>query len=731
LWVAGGRTYLTLGVWTALCLLTAQSGEYFENIALFGYECGSGRSVNLSTISLSEVGPCIQPVVTIPEQVRMVQIVQTSSYKEVKVISCGVSIRRNMRHCGMHSHSSHISNVEWVKQLSPKECSLMHETQKIDLYGQTVHNLKMNGTTSSRIVVAGASGSDGSCQNAPQFVDWDGSHGPVVVEVNVQILMYSGEAKLDINAGTLHLRSGVAAPYRDGQANDVFSGQSFWTVGPSESSECPESLFQIAYQGNATEIVSTSPSGGTTETYLVVDEVEVTYAVKLMDELIRCGRKMYTTEHPGVMVVYGNIADEFFLTKKPHTKITADLLSFFQSKLQYLEVRTRTDLQKLHVHSIRKRCELERQTLSNKLATLRSFPEAVGQLLYSAARGVHGVVRGEVLYAVQCPIIAVQYRPTNSCFNAIPVTHRNQSMFLSPITHILVTSAEETPCSRITPNLFQIYPSEWVALTPGFSEVKKEPEVLRPSPDVNLNFRTIRHVANKGLYSIEDMRNLERSMLFPAERAAVNSYVANQMLGNSPQGQFSSLKMFTPGDLEKLADSTVKRIYGWLSEFGVFSSGIIGAICIVQVIKYLLSVGLRVFHLHRELGCGLWLCSAFWSSLANCILHNHIKKSIPKEEQPEELVTVSPTPALPSYEAYNAEFFFPSDKEFQYSKPRSVSEKVCYPSLVSESTTASDSAPTAPTSQSGKPVISVAATQASSNNTAHTLPRSTRRYHMI
>jgi len=588
-------------------------------------------------------------------------------------------------HCGMHSHSSHVRSDESIKELTPEECRAMHESRRLDLYGRTVHNLKMNGSTPATLVVAGSISSDGSCRNADEFIDGPNTYKNVNVEIRVRINLYTTTAKLDIQTGILNLRSGLSAPYRDGRANDVITGQSFWSVGPPETQDCSETRYNPIYEGVVRELVSSSPSGGKFETYIVVDQDDTTFSVKLMDAFLRCGRRIYSTEHPFIYVTYGD-TEPFFFQKKANGAVNADIFTFFQSKLQFMEARSRSDIQSLHMHGIRKRCELERGILANKLATLRMSPDAAGTLLFAAARGIHSVVRGESLYSMECRLTSVQLRATRSCFNAIPVTYKNQSMFLAPLTHILTQHAEETPCSRAAPNLFELAPGYWLALTPDPVDVKSNPKVLRPTPDLELSFREIRHVANRGIFSQDDMRELEKSMLFPIQRTAVTSYVANRILGNSPNDQFDPLNVFGPKEMARIADTTLRRVYGWLSDFGVLSSGVIGIIFCIQLVKYFCSVGLRVFHLRRELGCGLWLLGAIWSSLSYCLLHNHIKRQFPVDEEATEAKEETPKEdkvgsAPPHYQIYQTPFTFPSDDPVKCARPRPRPVTVSYPVL--------------------------------------------------
>ena len=103
----------------------------------------------------------------------------------------------------------------------------------------------------------------------------------------------------------------------------------------------------------------------------------------------------------------------------------------------------------------------------------------------------------------------------------------------------------------------------------------------------------------------------------------------------------------------------------------MLSSEFLGILFIIQVIKYVFSVTLRIFHLHRELGCGIWILSAVWSSLANCILHENIKKRLPDDEHKNRCDSPDPPPPPPNSE-YVTMFSFPGRDKPAYD--------VCQPS---------------------------------------------------
>lgn len=68
--------------------------------ALIGYDCGA-RTLNITTLSLLEVGDCELPDVNINTTQKYIQLLQISDYSELMVRQCKVEIRRTIFHCGM------------------------------------------------------------------------------------------------------------------------------------------------------------------------------------------------------------------------------------------------------------------------------------------------------------------------------------------------------------------------------------------------------------------------------------------------------------------------------------------------------------------------------------------------------------------------------------------------------------------------------------------------------
>lgn len=58
--------------------------------------------------------------------------------------------------------------------------------------------------------------------------------------------------------------------------------------------------------------------------------------------------------------------------------------------------------------------------------------------------GYTGMLMGEVIYITRCNPVLVSRRPTE-----LPITYNNQSMFMSPTYHSILSKGQEITCNNI------------------------------------------------------------------------------------------------------------------------------------------------------------------------------------------------------------------------------------------------------------------------------------------
>lgn len=101
------------------------------------------------------------------------------------------------------------------------------------------------------------------------------------------------------------------------------------------------------------------------------------------------------------------------------------------------------------------KCEVERQVLKNSLTSVQSSPEELAYNLMGEP-GYMAVVAGETVHVVKCAPVAVKIRHTERCYNELPVTYQNSSLFLTPKTHILLRTGTIRECTSVLPTMYLV-----------------------------------------------------------------------------------------------------------------------------------------------------------------------------------------------------------------------------------------------------------------------------------
>jgi len=80
---------------------------------LIGYDCG-GYGLNITTLSLLDIGDCELAEIETDTMEIYVQLLQLFDYDKTKVRQCKVEIDRTIFYCGMHSLTSIVQNARRV-----------------------------------------------------------------------------------------------------------------------------------------------------------------------------------------------------------------------------------------------------------------------------------------------------------------------------------------------------------------------------------------------------------------------------------------------------------------------------------------------------------------------------------------------------------------------------------------------------------------------------------------
>jgi hypothetical protein len=127
--------------------------------------------------------------------------------------------------------------------------------------------------------------------------------------------------------------------------------------------------------------------------------------------------------------------------------------------------------------------------------------------------------------------------------------------------------------------------------------------------------------------------------MFPVEKPAMLNTIAKGAMGHYVPlpGSFSMFNLLDDQTLDRIAESTGKRLWRAFTSFGFASAGIMGIILIIRFIKLVVDTLIHGYALHLIYGWSLHLFGAVWTSITNLLLHlskNPKTKEGPADQDP-------------------------------------------------------------------------------------------------
>ncbi|KAG5866789.1 hypothetical protein JTB14_028218 [Gonioctena quinquepunctata] len=98
--------------------------------------------------------------------------------------------------------------------------------------------------------------------------------------------------------------------------------------------------------------------------------------------------------------------------------------------------------------------------------------------------------------------------------------------------------------------------------------------------------------------------------------------------------------------MKELAHNTIRQVWGWFTDLGLFMSGLMGFYAIFRIVKYGIGVILNGIQLYQTLECGVMILASLWNNLTMWVTHRHHQKvgkakTDPVVDQPTQLNEVT------------------------------------------------------------------------------------------
>ena len=584
-------------------------------IGFIGYDCGS-RQLNVTTLSLREVGECElqEPAINVTR--KYVQLLQINEYSEAQVIQCKIEVHRTIYYCGMHSHVSIVANGEneYVLEVSREACKIAHRTGIFQITNShVIHGLRANHTARHAVLFAGYVNGDGRC-NGAAYSDPFGTWESVIVQGTVKITLTEQEGRIKLNSNAIHLRSGTACSLSEGSCIDSEGGYTFWDPIPIDN--CKFNRYSVLYEGYANKMVDNDNIQN--QVVYSLSTQDITFALASKGKETACGYSLIKTEHPKLLIFETTYGESFAIAKKVSVS-NLDIFAYVNSKFVYVEKHIRAQIKLLYRDVIFQKCNLERQTIKNSLSIATQAPDEFAFDLMKGP-GYMAVVAGEVVHIIKCVPVSVKMEHGKTCYAELQVTRNNKTFFLTPRTRILKSKGTEVPCNRLLPSYYYVG-KQWYKILPLPTEAEA-PLVVKPMTKPTWKYTNPSELATNGIYSEQEIEQLRERIMFPIERPAVLNDVAREMQGHQlTDSEGSILKLLNEDAIEKLVDSTWDRMWSRFLTFGTVSAGIIAIMMIIHLIKAVVDIIIQGYALHSVYGWSIHLLGALWSSVSHLLLH--------------------------------------------------------------------------------------------------------------
>lgn len=423
-----------------------------ENVA---YDCDNEGS-NITAISTHDVEDCPLTTMNIKNELSYVLILHREDFTSHMVRRCKLTSSSLIHHCGIMSHAIPARGALSVNEVTSLPYDVCNQIIATGIYktrtGNVIADIKINASTRFTETDIGSIG-DKSCSGVDAQINGV-YYTSIVRTVSHVLLVDETLVRREVSTNKVYLPTGARASYSIGSFIDPQEGTWVWAIS-DKPSLCGTHPLSKMYSGIA-NITRTDQKRVT----IIVDDNDARFAITSSDRAIVCGRQGYKTEGDYVYMIideYPIFIKEDFAVKSVDQVLNTNL------KFIYLERRISNRTEDLYQVFTRRYCDMNKSLLSSMLSLARTDPEEFATV-YTKSSGYTAISKGDVIYLIQCVKVKVELRPTNTCYNEIPVTFRNSSMFVKPSSGIIIHKGNSLPCNPLTPPLYKIG-DRWIKLS--------------------------------------------------------------------------------------------------------------------------------------------------------------------------------------------------------------------------------------------------------------------------
>ena len=276
-----------------------------------------------------------------------------------------------------------------------------------------------------------------------------------------------------------------------------------------------------------------------------------------------------------------------------------DFFTYIISKFIYVERHIFREMSELYHDLLTHKCKLEQQVFKNSLIIATQAPDEFAYHLMKSP-GYMSIIAGEEAHIVECIPIEVKFRKTDQFYLQLPINKENETVFLTPRTHIRIGKERETICNIFLPSMYYLKDA-WYKLSPKPTESLPS-SIMKPTTKPTWKYTNPASLATSGIYTQADLDKLRDHIMFPTEKPNVLNSLAREILGHSNiNDKVSLMNLLNEDTLNKIAESAWGRFWTLFTNFGT-SAGFIGIIIIIRGIKFIADTIIHGYALHNVFG---------------------------------------------------------------------------------------------------------------------------------
>jgi len=587
-----------------------QTYEEQPDTIFAAYDCTSPRQIH--DVGFAAVGVCEPYGRVTATNNKTYQILQMEKYLRVNGSACRIVKTQVAKYCGVYDHQTMLpsqSYYDMPMSVSIISCRDMIESLKFNDPNGVSHDLKRNSVTSVRFEAIGRTYiEDGEVKCQGQEWRIGSMIVPrMVVETALKITLTDENILLgenEVTAHTSNIRLNCAQKENGCQTPTVTF---LWK--PNMDS-CPLAVTRISR--------GTEASNFKGETVFISLDGSLIRLIK-QETISMCNRVVYRTNYPDIFL---------FDTDNPRPFSRAistgeiSITTYINNRDEYLYHYILRQIEEEFQYVLNMDCQRKYQDAKTQFWLQHDNP---GLTTWFMGNGTFATSSGEVIYQYQCQPILVRAIEDPNCFQSLPVIPlqtltdmstihpkeegKTEQLYMEPLTHRLTRRGITIPCSRQFAAKYRNAHGRWMLASPHL-HVTNAPQMPKNFEEQRELFPTKPDWSRGGIYTSDEMKNMEEYQDFSRTVTALGAKLAQQVTYYGPMGDIAPHQLFPSLEAQSFFTSIYSRVITFLHAWGETAAVFISLYTIWRLIATLLQWAYNLFILKDVHGCTsqlLWI----------------------------------------------------------------------------------------------------------------------------